>query len=711
MFIVQDLMRKHRRVLLWIILILIVGPFVLWGGSFGVGSGGDNTLTGDGIIVGTGESVVTADEFRDAMYQERARMAQFGQEPTFEELLANGTALRVLESLVSSQLVIQQAHAQGMDFNQEYLTERMKELQNFRNEKGEFDGRMWNAAIEQGGVNWNALFTHVREQVGQQLYVERLMASARVLESDLKKQFEEENTKYSLRYVKVQPKVEPTEEQIQKTYNDNPSAFSLPEKRQADFVAVSVEAPKPALADELVQRARAGEDFAELAKQNSLGDTKDNGGDIGWVVEGFTLPEHQRPLFSMKPDEISEPVKGPAGYYIYKVDEERTSEISGQRDVKAREIVLRATLDPEELKARHEKASQLAAKAKETGDLAAAAAEFGLQVQHSGEFSVNSLTIENIPADDARVFRATLAPVALNEMSDVVTAPANLYVAKVTSLVPSELQPLDAVREDVIQRTISEIRRSPEYASQVDQLTKDIQAKVQSVEQIPTEFPDLGAAIEVLSDFSMKDFRFGAGPPWDPRAVIAAVGDKEPGVMAGPVQDFLGETYFVEVVSRTPPDEKAWAEEWPEAQKTLRQMNENMLRQARLDDRLREMREQSPYPVDQEAFMQALGMNNPAETPAEGAEETTPAEAPETAPEAAVAVPEAAPVAETVPAASEASAPAEVPETAPETTPAVEPAPTAPEASLPTDAAAPAPAETTPADATAPAADAAPAAQ
>lgn len=679
MFIVQDLMRKHRRVVLWIILILVVGPFVLWGGSFGVGSGGDNTLTGDGIIVGTGESVVTADEFRDAMYQERARMAQFGQEPTFEELLANGTALRVLESLVSRQLVVQQAHAQNMDFNQEYLTERMKEMPEFRNEKGEFDASAWNAVIEQGGVNWNAIYANLREQAGQQLYVERLMASARVLESDLKKQFEEENTKYSLRYVKIQPKVEPTEEQIQKTYNDNPSAFSLPEKRQADFVAVSVEAPKPALADELVQRARAGEDFAELAKQHSLGDTKDNGGDIGWVVEGFTLPEHQRPLFAMKVGEISEPVKGPAGYYIYKVEEERTSEISKQRDVKAREIILRATLDPEELKARHEKASQLAAKAKETGDLAAAAAEFGLQVQHSGEFSVNSLSIENIPSDDARVFRATLAQVALNEMSDVVTAPANLYVAKVTSLVPSELQPLDAVREDVIQRTISEIRRSPEYASQVDQLTKDIQAKAHSVEQIPTEFPDLGATVEALTDFSMKDFRFGAGPPWDPRAVIAAVGDKAPGVMAGPVQDFLGETYFVEVVSRTPPDEKAWAEEWPEAQKTLRQMNENMLRQARLDDRLREMREQSPYPVDQEAFMQALGMNDAKESPAEGVEGAT----------------------ETAPAA----------ETATEAAPVVETAPAAPAASVPTDAAAPAPAEPVPAEAAAPAADATPAAQ
>ncbi|MCC6486849.1 MAG: SurA N-terminal domain-containing protein [Candidatus Hydrogenedentes bacterium] len=677
MFIVQDLMRKHRRVLLWIILILIVGPFVLWGGSFGAGSGGDNSLAGDGIIVGTGESVITADEFRDAMYQERARMAQFGQEPTFEQLLANGTALRVLESLVSRQLLIQQAHAQGMDFNQEYLTERMKEMPEFRNEKGEFNASAWNSIIEQGGVNWNAIYANLREQVGQQLYVERLMASARVLESDLKKQFEQENTKYSLRYVKVQPKVEPTEEQIQKTYNDNPAAFSLPEKRQADFVAVSVEAPKPALADELVQRARAGEDFAELAKQNSLGDTKDNGGDIGWVVEGFTLPEHQRPLFAMKPDEISEPVKGPAGYYIYKVEEERTSEISGQRDVKAREIVLRATLDPEELKARHEKANQLAAKAKETGDLAAAAAEFGLQVQHSGEFSVNSLTLEGIPADDARVFRATLANVALNEMSDVVTAPANLYVAKVTSFVPSEVQPLDAVREDVIQRTIADARRSPEYAGQVAQLIEDIQAKVHSVDQIPTEFPDLGATIEALTDFSMKDFRFGSGPPWDPRAVIAAVGDKEPGVMAGPVQDFLGETYFVEVVSRTPPDEKAWAEEWPEAQKTLRQMNENMQRQARLDDRLREMREQSPYPVDQEAFMQALGMNDPAEAPAEGAEETT-----ESAPEAAsdAAPDETAPAGETAPAAPEATAPV-APAATPvpaESAPAAETAPAAP---------------------------------
>ena len=688
MFIVQDLMRKHRRLLLWIILILVVGPFVLWGGSFGVGSGSDNTLSGDGIIVGTGESSVTADEFRDAMYQERARMAQFGEEPTFQQLLDNGTALRVLESLISRQLIIQQARAQGMDFEQEYLTERMKKLPDFRNERGEFDGRAWNAVIEQGGVNWNAIYANLREQAGQQLYVERLTASARVLESELKRQFEQENTKYSLRYVKIQPKVEPTEEQIQKTYNANPAAFSLPEKRQADFVAISIEAPVPPLAADLVQRARAGEDFAELAKQSSEGDTKESGGDIGWIVEGFTLPEHQAPLFALKVDEISEPIKGPAGYYIYKVEEERTSAISGQRDVKAREIVLHATLDPADLKARHEQAAQLAAKAKESGDLAAAAAELGLQVQHSGEFSLDSLNIENIPTGDSRIFRANLSTLALNALSDVVTAPENLYVAKVTSFVPAELQPLDAVREEVVQRTISEIRRSPEYAQQVVQLVTDVQAKAATLDQIPAVFPDLGVTIESLPDYSPKDFRPGNGPLWDPRVIMAAVADKEPGVMVGPVQDFLQETYFVDVVSRTPPDEKAWKEEWPEAQKSLRQMNEDMMRQARLDDRLREMREQSPYAVDQETFKQALGIDEtseeaPAEAAApgtEGAEATAPAEASETAPAA---------------------------EATPEATAAGEVAPAAPEASAPADATAPAPADAAPA----PAPEAAPAAQ
>ena len=621
MFIVQDLMRKHRRPFLWVILILIVGPFVLWGGSFGAGNDNDNIdVNGQNTIV-SGDMPITAEDFRQALYAERERLAQFGRQPTTEQMLADGTALRVLESLVSRDIIAKQAADRGYDIDEKYLTEKMKEFPEFRDQNGNFDPRAWNAVVDRGDVNWNVIYDSLRGQVGRELYLEQLMASGRVLESELKEQFERENTTLGLRYVKIEPPIEPTDEQIQATYDANPDAFSLPSKRKAAFVAVSIEAPEPALAGELVKRARAGEDFAALATEHSQGDTKEMGGDMGWVAESLALPEYQKVLFTLSPGDVSDPVKGPAGYVIYKVEEERTSELSGQRDVKAREIVLRASLDPEELDARRAKAEEIDAKAKESGDLNAVATEYGLEVKETDLFASDSLTIENIPADDTRFFRVTLSALDEGAVSNVVAGRENLYVAKITGYEPPQPQPLDAVREEVRERTIAEVRRSPEYLAKVQAAVDEIQAKATALDDIPTMFPDLNATVETVDEFSMKNFTFGAAPPWMPRDLYAAVGEKETGVMAGPISDMLGEVYFVEVASRTPPDEKMWKEEWPEAEKSMRKIAYDMARQGRLDDRLRAMRETSPYPVDQAAFTAALGLNEPEE--AEAAEDSS----------------------------------------------------------------------------------------
>jgi peptidyl-prolyl cis-trans isomerase D len=617
MFIVQDLMRKHRRWLMWIILILIVGPFVLWGGSFGLSSDSNQQDAYGRNAIVSGDMIITADDFRQALYVERERMAQFGRQPSMEQMLADGTALRVLEGLVSRDIVTKQAAAKGYDIDQEYLTERMKEFPEFQDQNGNFNPKAWNEIVERGDINWNAIYEGLREQVSRELYLEQLMASGRVLESELKKQFEQENTTLALRYVKIQPPIEPTDEQIQATYDANPSAFDLLAKRKAAFVAVSIEAPKPALADELVERARAGEDFAALAREHSLGASAELDGDLGWVAESIALPEHQKALFSLTSGDVSDPIKGPAGYYIYKVEDERTSELSGQRDVKAREIVLQTSLEPEVLEARRATAEEIAAKVKEAGDLATVAAEYGLEVKETDLFASDSLNIENIPADDARFFRVTLSALNEGEVSNVVAGRENLYVAKITGYEPPQPQPLDAVRETVRERTIAEIRRSPEYQEEVQAVLDDIQAKAKSLEDIPTMFPELNAAIETVDEFSMKNFNFGAAPPWMPRDLYAAIGDEGTGIMVGPITDMLGEAYFVEVATRTPPDETMWAEEWPEAEKTMRRMAYDMVRQGRLDDRLRAMRETSPYPVDQAAFIEALGLNEPAESEAE----------------------------------------------------------------------------------------------
>lgn len=69
-------------------------------------------------------------------------------------------------------------------------------------------------------------------------------------------------------------------------------------------------------------KARAGEDFGELAKRYS--DDKisaQKNGSLGWIKEGAIDPTFSKKVFSMRAGEISEPFATPFGYHIVKIDE------------------------------------------------------------------------------------------------------------------------------------------------------------------------------------------------------------------------------------------------------------------------------------------------------------------------------------------------------------------------------------------------------
>jgi peptidyl-prolyl cis-trans isomerase C len=114
-------------------------------------------------------------------------------------------------------------------------------------------------------------------------------------------------------------------------YEKNPDRFKQPEAVRASHVLVLLpqgadEAAKSAArakAEMVLKKARAGADFAALARAHSDDASKQRGGDLGFFPKGQMVPAFEAVAFALQPNQISDVVETPFGFHVIKVTERR----------------------------------------------------------------------------------------------------------------------------------------------------------------------------------------------------------------------------------------------------------------------------------------------------------------------------------------------------------------------------------------------------
>jgi peptidyl-prolyl cis-trans isomerase C len=99
-------------------------------------------------------------------------------------------------------------------------------------------------------------------------------------------------------------------------YDAHRALFQLPRRVRVRQIVVS----DGNEAIQIQKRLKKGESFEKLAKEKSLGPEKDRGGDLGFFSEGEKPVEFEH-VFSMEIGSISEVIKSPYGYHLFKVEE------------------------------------------------------------------------------------------------------------------------------------------------------------------------------------------------------------------------------------------------------------------------------------------------------------------------------------------------------------------------------------------------------
>ena len=187
--------------------------------------------------------------------------------------------------------------------------------------------------------------TKLKEQVGDQARAsgqdmsnqeayEQALKQNNITEDQLR-----EDIRENLPVQKVQERVagdaELSDEEIQNYYEKNKEAqFTTPEQRCVRHILFNKDQKEKA--EEIEQQLKNGGDFAKLAKENSQDPgSAANGGDLGCLGTGETVPEFEQAAFGAEQGEIVGPVQTEFGYHIIKVTDIKPEQTRSLQEVES----------------------------------------------------------------------------------------------------------------------------------------------------------------------------------------------------------------------------------------------------------------------------------------------------------------------------------------------------------------------------------------
>ena len=240
---------------------------------------------------GLGELSPGSPQFEEAVQQIMPTLVEFEIAKAYAE--ENG--ITVSESEVNQEIetikdqIVEQARAQGMNVGRE---------------------KAFQQALEQAGLTEEEL----REQIREQLPVQKVQ-------------------------VRVAGDAEASQEEVEQFYEENKKLqFTTPEQRCARHILFNKDQREKA--EEVKGQLQNGADFAELAKEFSQDPAgAENGGDLGCLGKGETVPSFEEAVFNARQGEIVGPVESEFGYHLIEVTEikERSTQPLSEVETQIRE--------------------------------------------------------------------------------------------------------------------------------------------------------------------------------------------------------------------------------------------------------------------------------------------------------------------------------------------------------------------------------------
>jgi peptidyl-prolyl cis-trans isomerase D len=165
---------------------------------------------------------------------------------------------------------------------------------------------------------------------------------------------------------KIEAGIQLTQDDLSTYYRDHRDAYRVPEQVKVSHILIKTPLPGPdgkvdekgaaeaqRRAEDLLKQIKSGAKFEDLAKKYSEdpGSAKE-GGSLGWIGRGQTVPEFEKTAFSLPKGQTSDLVKSSYGFHIIRVDDKQDAHLKSLDEVKS-------DIEPA---LKHQKAQQIAQK-------------------------------------------------------------------------------------------------------------------------------------------------------------------------------------------------------------------------------------------------------------------------------------------------------------------------------------------------------------
>lgn len=288
----------------------------------------------ESIVAIVGDAVITRFEMQEQVLQ-RIQRKQVPEPKTHADTL--GIQVDVLNDMIDEELLLQKAKDLKIEVADADVTpdvdRQIRDIRSRYSSETEFRADLAKASLGTPEDYRKFLMEQFRRQVMHEKVLRKLQQDGKIVSVNVT------DAQIAAEFEKAKPFLGP-----------KPATVTW---RQIVIAPTATAANKEVArvrAESLLAEIRAGGDFERIAKRESMDlQTKDTGGDLGWMRRGDNLPEFDRWLFggpfvaALSPGQVSQVFATPYGYHIVRVDRVQVGE------VKARQILVVPKMDSSDI--------------------------------------------------------------------------------------------------------------------------------------------------------------------------------------------------------------------------------------------------------------------------------------------------------------------------------------------------------------------------